>query len=52
MERRTALKMMVAWWVMYAFLKAVIPATYHQPITGATYLRRQTEAHQSWEGQP
>lgn len=44
-----AWKLMVMWWAVYAFLKVVSPPTYHQPITGASYLRRQTEAHLSWE---
>lgn len=42
-------KVVVAWWVVYAFLTVVSPPAYHQPITGANYLRRQVEAHQSWE---
>ena len=42
-------RVLVCWWAVYAFLKVVVPPTYHQPITGANYLRRQTEAHQSWE---
>lgn len=46
---RQTIKLIIVWWVLYAFLKAVAPPTYHQPITGANYLRRQAEAHHSWE---
>lgn len=43
-----ALKLVVSWWVLHAFLCCVIPPLYHQPITGAAYLRRQADAHQAW----